>query len=323
MATQGRRTRQAGRPARTLPPFLAAAAGALFISFSGILVRLADASPSTAAVYRCVYALPALGVLAAIERRRYGPRDGGQRRLALVAGIFFAVDLTFWHHAIEAVGAGLATVLGNTQVVFVGLLAWAVLKERPDRTVAIAVPVVLAGLVLISGVLGAGAYGENPPLGVLFGVLTAVAYSGFLLALRKGNRDLRRPAGPLFDATLSSAVVAAVLGVLTRDLDLAPSWPAHGWLVTLALSAQVVGWLLISVSLARLPAAVTSVVLMIQPAAAVALGMVLLDEAPSLVQLAGIAVILAGVAMVTLRRRPAQPSASPIDAAPVDAQTPS
>ena len=112
-------------------------------------------------------------------------------------------DLVFWHHAIAAVGAGLATVLGNVQVVIVPLAAWAFLRERPAGRTLAAVPIVLFGVVLISGVIGAGAYGSNPALGVLFGVLTAVTYAGFLLVLRAGSSDLRRPAGPLFYATLS------------------------------------------------------------------------------------------------------------------------
>ena len=54
-------------------------------------------------------------------------------RLAAIAGLFFAGDLLFWHHAIEAVGAGLATVLGNLQVIVVGIVAWLLLGERPSR----------------------------------------------------------------------------------------------------------------------------------------------------------------------------------------------
>lgn len=135
-----------------------AAAGALVIAFSAILVALADVSPSTAAVFRCVYALPVLGVLAVIERRRYGPRTSRERSIALLAGVFFAADLTFWHHSIDAVGAGLATVLANVQLVLVGVIAWAALGERPDSRSVQAVPVVLFGVVLISGALGSGAY---------------------------------------------------------------------------------------------------------------------------------------------------------------------
>ena len=85
-----------------------------------------------------------------------------------------------------------------------------------------------------------------------------------------------------------------------------PSWPAHGWLLLLALSVQVVGWLLISTSLPRLPAAVTSVVLTIQPVGAVLLGIWLLGEAPSAFQLLGVLFILAGLLLTTLRVRSAE-----------------
>ncbi|MGH2678626.1 MAG: EamA family transporter, partial [Actinomycetota bacterium] len=106
-------------------PALAAVAGALCIAFSGIFVRLADVAPDTAAVFRCLFAVPALALVAAGERRRFGPRTRRDRFLAMVAGVFFALDLAFWHRSIEAVGAGLATVLGNLQVVFVAVAAWA------------------------------------------------------------------------------------------------------------------------------------------------------------------------------------------------------
>jgi drug/metabolite transporter (DMT)-like permease len=284
-------------------PVLMAMAGATCIAFSAILVRLADVPPSTAAFYRCAYALPPLALLAWWERHRFGPLASRALWLSLVAGIFFMGDLVFWHHAIAAVGAGLATVLGNVQVVIVPLAAWAFLRERPAARTLAAVPIVLFGVVLISGVVGAGAYGSDPALGVLFGVLTAVTYAGFLLVLRAGSSDLRRPAGPLFYATLSAAVVTLPVGAGLGELELTPTWPEHGWLVLLALTSQVVGWLLIAAALPRLPAALTSVTLTLQPALSVVFGVILLDEEPSAIQFLGVAVIIAGVVLATAGRR--------------------
>ena len=161
--------------------------GALVIAWSSILVRLADVSPSSAAIFRCAYALPLLGALAWREDRRLGPRPGRGRLLAAAAGVFFAADLICWHHAIADVGAGLATVLGNLQVAFVPLVAWAVLSERPGRRVLATLPLVLGGVVLISGALEQGAYGDNPARGVLFGAATGLTYAGFILLLRAGG----------------------------------------------------------------------------------------------------------------------------------------
>jgi drug/metabolite transporter (DMT)-like permease len=285
-------------------PVLAAAAGAACIAASATLVRLADVEPATAATFRCLYALPVLGLLMLREDRRFGRRPARQRWIAAGAGVFFAVDLVLWHHAIGAVGAGIATVLGNLQVVIVGFVAWWLLGERPSRRLVAAVPIVLLGVVLISGVVGADAYGENPGLGVIFGVGTSIAYAGFLLVLRHGARDLRRVAGPLFDATAVGAVFCVLLGPVSGGIDLVPSWPAHGWLALLALSSQVLGWLLISVSLPRVPAVLTSVILLLQPVASVALSAAVLDERPSPAQLLGCVVVLAGVVAATAGRRP-------------------
>ncbi len=179
--------------------------------------------------------------------------------------MFFAADLIFWHHSIADVGAGLATVLGNLQVVLVAFVAWWLLGERPANRMFVAVPLALLGAIMISGLLEQGAFGDDPARGTAYGVLTTIAYSGFLLVLRATNTNPDRPAGPLFDATAAAAIVAVVVGASYGAVDLAPSWPAHGWLVLLALTSQVVGWLLISVSLPRLPAAMTSLLLLVQP----------------------------------------------------------
>ena len=281
-----------------------AVAGALTIAWSSIIVEWAEVSPETAAVFRCVYALPLLGLLAWREDRELGARDPRSRRLAALAGVFFAADLIFWHHAIADAGAGLATVLANVQVALVPLVAWAVLSEHPSRRVLVTMPVVLIGVLLVSGALEESAFGDNPARGAVFGVLTGVAYAGFILLLRAGSADLRRPAGPLFDATAVAAVVAAAAGAALGRLDLVPTWPEHGWLVLLALSSQVLGWMLISTSLPRLPAAVTSILLTIQPVGSMILGAVLLDEAATTLQLIGVVAILTGLVAVASSRRP-------------------
>ena len=281
-------------------PQLAALAGALFIAFSGIFYLFAEVSPETATVYRCLYGLPILGFVAWLERRRFGGLPLRSTGLAAVAGVFFAADLLSWHHAIEFVGAGLSTVLGNLQVVVVAIVAWLLLRERPTRSTLLALPVVVAGVVLISGILDRDAYGKDPLLGVALGVFTALAYSGYLMVIRRVGRDLRRPAGPVFISTAATAAVAALYGAIAGGLDPVPSWPSHGWLALVGITSQSVGYVLISIGLPRLPAAVTSIILLAQPVATVALARVLLDETPSLVQLLGVGLVIGGIAIATV-----------------------
>lgn len=281
-------------------PRLAALLGAMCIAFSGIFYVAADVSPSTATVFRCLFGLPILVLVGLQERGRYGPLPRRTAGLAMVAGVFFAGDLLFWHHAIEAVGAGLATVLANTQVLVVGFVAWVLFGERPSRSVLLAIPVILIGVVLISGVIGAGAFGADPALGVVLGLLTALCYSGYLLVIRRGSRDLRRPAGPVAIATASTAAVATVIGLAMGDLDLTPPPESLAWLAMLGVTSQSAGYLLISLSLPRLPAIVTSIILLSQPVTTVILAVVLLGERPSIWQLLGVALVIGGIAAATV-----------------------
>jgi drug/metabolite transporter (DMT)-like permease len=281
---------------------ICAVLGALAIAWSSVLVKLSHASPSTAAIFRCAYAAPVLLVLALAEDRRYGARSWHDRRAAIASGVFMAIDLVLWHHSIDDVGAGLATVLANIQVVLVPLVAWLVLSERPSNRVLVALPATLLGVVLISGIAEHGAYGHNPKAGAAYGVGAGISYVGVLLLLRRGGVDLRRPAGPLFDLTLTAAIVASVIGAIWGDARFIPAFPGAWWLMTLALTSQVMGWMLITISLPRLPAALTSLLLMIQPIGSLILGALIFGESPSALQLLGVLVVLGAVAYATRRR---------------------
>src|SRR3954452_23156196 len=168
---------------------MAAVMGALAIAFSGIFYRWSAVSPATAVFFRSLYGLPILLLVARTENRRLGPMTRRTVALSAVAGVFFAADLTAFHYAVDAIGAGLATVLANLQVAIVAVVAWLAFGERPRREVIVAIPVMLVGVVLISGIVGTGAYGADPRDGVALGLVTATAYAGYLLVIRRASPD--------------------------------------------------------------------------------------------------------------------------------------
>lgn len=276
--------------------------GVAGLSFAAIFVRLADVSPNTAATFRGLYALPVLLALWWTVRDR-DTRSGALRLRAVAAGVLLALDFTFWHRSIALIGAGLATVLVSTQVIFVALLAWVVHRERPTPMAWATVPVVVAGVALSSGVGRQDAYGEAPLTGALLGVLAGLAYAGFILVLRSANRLRQHPAGPLLDATLGMTAGALLFGLADPGLDFTIHLPAHGWLLALAIIVQVFGWLCLAVALPRLPALQTSVLILLQPVGTVAWAWLLFGERLSPLQWLGAAMVLVGVAAVTAPRR--------------------
>jgi len=301
-----------------MPPPAAAAAGAVCISSSAVLMRLASSSASVTALGRCAFALPVLGALALLERRRGAgvpPMPSRSRWLARLAGVFLAADLIMWDHAITAIGAGLGTVVTNLQVLVISLLAWLVLGERPRRSLVLASPVMLAGLALVGGLAdvgGARAYGTDPALGVVYGVGVAILYAIYILMLRQATSSpggRTAVAAPLFEATAGATAGSVAFGFALHDFHLGPAWPTLGWLALLALTSQVIGWLLITVSMPRLAAGMIGALLLIQPAGSVALSYVILGERPSALQLLGVVLVLTGV-LVAVRARGSEVSYS-------------
>jgi drug/metabolite transporter (DMT)-like permease len=281
-------------------PQAAAIVGAITIAFSSIIVELSKATPATAAIFRCVYALPVLALLAWRERRRIAGQPRPRHGRLYLAGALLGVDLILWHHAIEDVGAGLATMLANVQVLILPFAAWALWRERPGGRVLAVVPVAGLGIVLISGVLG-NAYGADPVRGVVFGVLAGVAYVGFLMLMRTDPAARHRVAGSLFDATVASAAFCLLAGLAVGEAHLVPTWPSVGWLVLLALSSQVFGWMMITGSMPRLPTATTSLILIAQPACTVVFAAIILGQVPSAEQLLGVVLVLSCLATITVR----------------------
>jgi drug/metabolite transporter (DMT)-like permease len=229
------------------------------------------------------------------------------------------VDLVLFNHTIADAGAGVSTVIGSVYVPIVAVLGWVLLRERPSRRYLATMPVVVAGIVLASGVIGGSGTGLHPGAGIAYGAAANIAYAGYLLILRKTVSDTSHIAGQLFDATAGATAGALLFGLIFGGLQLAVSWRALGWLILLALVVQVAGWLLITASLPRLPAALSSLLLLLQPVLALVLAGIVLGRWPTAVQLTGAAVACAGV--VTAARSKPNTKITPQSTGPAAAAT--
>ena len=284
---------------------LIALAGATVISFAPLLYIRSDTTPLTGAFYRMLYALPLLGLLVWTSKKE-DPRESNSRWLAFGAGILLAIDFAGYHSAIDYIGSGIATMIGNSQVIIVTLVSWWILGERPNRFILLALPMVMFGLVLISGIWDDAPYGEDPVKGVIGGIVAAVFYSSFLIAYRQSNRVGGPAVNAQFDATAGATIGLLVLGSMPLSgvgieaIDHTITWPGHGWLLLLAITCQVVGWIAITYALPRLPAAHTSFAVLLQPVLTIVWGVLLLSESPSVQQSTGMILIFAAIIAVTL-----------------------
>lgn len=285
---------------------LIALIGAAVISFSPVFYIYSDTNPSTGAFFRMLYALPALALLAFIIRKS-DTRSSQMRWMAFGAGLLLAPDMLSYHISMIFIGIGIATLIGNSQVIIVTLVSWKLFGEKPNPAILISLPIVMIGLALISGVFDSEPYGEDPVKGVIFGVATAFFYSAFLILFRYCNKELAPVSSVQFDATAGAAIGLLVLGILPlsrvaiEPINFQPSWPGHGWLILLALLSQVGGWLAVAYSLPRLPAAHTSFAILLQPVLTLVWGFLILEQdGYSNNQIIGMILVLAAIISVTI-----------------------
>ena len=277
--------------------------GGVVVSFAPILYALSDSNPLTGAFFRMAYAIPFL-LLIIWFRKAKDPRTINTRLIAVIAGFAFSLDFLAYHSTVDWIGTGIGTLIGNSQVIIVTLMSWWLFGERPNLSILISLPIVMIGLVLISGVLDDDPYGEYPVRGVVAGVFTAIFYSAFLIIYRFANKELAPAVNLQFDSTVGCAIGLLILSFLplqsiyVEPIDFEPKFPTHGWLLALAFLSQVTGWLAIAYSLPRLPAAYTSFAILLQPTFTIIWGIILLSESPSMQQAIGMFLILGSIIAV-------------------------
>lgn len=281
-------------------PLPVALLGIVIISFSAIFFELSGVNGLTGTVFRMWYAVPVLLVVW-LKKRGYDTRPRRDRLIGLASGAFLAVDITAWQISIKMIGTGLSTLIANSQVIIVPIVAWLILKEDLNRRILIAMPIVIAGMALVTGLGDPAAYGERPVFGVMVAVGAAFLYSAFLMLFRQSNRQLVPAVGPLLDAVLAAAIVATLIGLIGGGLQPNFSWETHVWLIALGAGPQAVGWLMIGYAIARLPSATTSFLIVLQPTLTLIWGVMIFNEVAAVIQYVGVALVLAGILFATSR----------------------
>lgn len=289
------------RPAPAFAMFAALIIGATCIGFSGIFVRLADVGPAAAGFWRMIFALPVLAAWTALERRR--PASGAVRISALIpiaiAGVAFGFDVVLYNAAISYTTIANASLLGNLSPVGVVLGGWLLLGERPSRKILGALALALggAGLLVLPKFGGAGAGPAGSPFGDSLAFGAALAYAGYILAIRRARDSA--DAGRI--SLISSAVcavfcLAAAVGLNETILPQS----LQGWLAVIALGlvSHALGQGLITLSLGSYGASAASLVMVWPALVSVLAAWALFAEQPSPAQAFGGIAILAAVLLV-------------------------
>lgn len=281
------------------------AVGAILISLSAPFVGMADVSASTSALYRMVFGAAGLLVLmlaVPVWRRDFIQHAWKGWLWSLLIAAFFALDLWLWHRSIRWVGPGLATLLASFQVFVMTLAGFLLFSERPGLRFMTGLVLALSGLWLLIIQHWPG-LDSLQRWGVVFGLLTALAYTGFMLSLRhaqssdsKLNSVLR-----LFQVSLCTAALLVLLNLFEGHSFIIPDQRNLWILIAYGLLCQVFGWLLITRGLPGIAAGLAGLLLLLQPALSVTWDMLFFELRLSAWQWFGLLLALTGIYFGSLR----------------------
>lgn len=279
-----------------LPAYLALGAALGGIAWSAILVRWAGVPGSASAFYR-VFIAGAVLVPWRLLRGATQPVSARAGAVAVLGGVFFALDIAMWNTSVMHTGAAVASILGNNTPIFVGILSWLVFRKRPRGSFWIGLSLSLAGCLTI--MLGPVHTGSAPI--TLYGNLLAVGGSLFFAAYLVTTQRVRQSMDTLtFNTFAITGSIATMLGICVVLRLPLTGYPPRAWMALLALGlvSQLAAYYALVYALGHLPATVTSVALLGQVPCTAFLAWLLLGEPLTAAQVAGGAVVLIGIVVV-------------------------
>lgn len=283
-------------------PHIRLFAGAVMISFSPVFVNLVHVSPTTSGFYRVLIGGVALTAFIALTGRRLS--FTGKVWLAIVgSAVFFALDLWFWHRSIVYIGPGLSTLLANLQVFFMMAAGAILLRQKPTALQLIAVPLALLGLTMMVGMDWETA-DTDYRYGVVFGILTAMSYAGYMLCMRAARLKATHSV-PLREVAAMSLLVTILLGAaaVVEGESLTIAEPSDVvWLLAYGLLCHAVGLMFIASSLAKVATTEIGIALLLQPALSYVWDIVFFSRPVAPLETAGAVITLFAIFLGASRR---------------------
>jgi len=271
--------------------------GAFLISFSPIFVSLSDLHPTVSAFYRVFIGSIFLSAIVALNYKRYLDNLLINRYLIL-ACFFFALDLWFWHRSILYIGPGMSTLIVNFQIFIIPVLSFFIFNLVPNRYQILAIFLGAFGLYITLG-YGGSFSTENIRLGLIFGILTAFAYSAYILSLKKNDLEDSAGISPVFSLLCISVVSAIILFVVIKleGESLAINSAQNLFsMLAYGIMSHVFGWYMIILGLKTVTATTAGIILISQPIFSLIWEYLIFSRMTNSIEIIGISLVI--IAMI-------------------------
>ena len=263
------------------------------------IFTLAETTALSVAFLRLALAVPVLGLsTAAILGRRGFCATPRHLLLMGVMGMMLAGYQLCYFGAIQRVGVAIATLVTLcTAPVIVAVVSVALLGERPTRRLVASAGLAIGGTVLLVSPADSATLDGTAGLGLLLALGSATGYALLTIV----SRRLARRYHPLTPLTIGFAIGALALlpALLLEGAQVTYPVVSWGLLLYLGVVPTALAYLLFTIGMRTTVATVASLVTLIEPLTAAGLAWLLFDERLGPLALAGAALLLWAVFMLT------------------------
>lgn len=221
---------------------------------------------------------------------------------ALLSGIFLAFDLAFWHESIHAIGPGISTLLNGLQIFFLTAIGFFFFQERPHLTQLFSLVIAIIGVAFIAG--NEFQHNGQATWGFIMGLVSGVMVAAAMASIRKVQLIEATPLIPLMALVNFSGAIVLIPFALFDAHGFIPHGTENFILIAIyGIVMQCVAWTLIAFAIPYLTFALTGLLMLSEPVAALFIDAAILQKPINLLQWFGAALTLFAIYLGTLKRR--------------------
>lgn len=293
-----------------LSAFVAAMMAAILMGSLCVFVRESACSAPACSLGRFGIGLLIIGLYGAVAvvRGKGSLKFSGK---AFISGIGISLCILFYFLAIQETSAGIAALLPATGPLFAAV--WEALLEHhlPPKRDALLILTAGLGIVLVSVLSGSGSGGQNDALGILYGLLSGLFYSLYIVLNRFMTADVSILQRTFWQSAAGTMVLLIPLSFTAGALNnLSSGWP---WLLGIGLCQGVGVLVLVAFAMRKLSSLEFGIVSCLEPLEAALIGFFLYSEVIMAGQWCGFALVLSAILAksVLTRSTSVEPAAKP------------
>ncbi|NLD00900.1 MAG: DMT family transporter [Gammaproteobacteria bacterium] len=260
--------------------------GCIIFGLGSLIVAHVDLGGWAMSFWRLAISGVVFALLAKLTRQRM-PRARRAIIFGLLSGVFLGVDLALWHESIYAVGPGISTLLNSLQIFFLAAIGFLYFSERQSIVQLLSLCLAMLGVALI----GSPEFAHNTQAtwGFIAGILSGAMLAASMTFIRKTHEVEPTPIFALMLLISIGGVLAMLVPMFMFDRGhiLPSTWSEWGWVLVYGAVMQCLAWGLIAYSIPKLSLALTGLLLLTEPIAALLIDYSWLDKPINSLQWAG------------------------------------